>query len=101
MSSRVSLLSNRVLTLTLDHPLQYRRKGKSAARIVEQEKNVEASGKNGNFEPLEELGEFELSTPELAQLSQAEIDEISTIETAAPLSTKSDFIVKHVKLLRR
>lgn len=101
MSSPVSLLFYRVLILTLTHPLQYRRKGKNAAHMIDQEKNVEASGKNGNFEPLEELGEFELPTPELAQLSQAEIDEISTIETAAPLSTKSDFIVKHVKLLRR
>lgn len=68
---------------------------------MDQGNSVEGPEKSDNFEPLEELGEFELPTPELAQLSQAEIDEISSIETAAPLSTKSDFIVKHVKLLRR
>ncbi|GAA5969948.1 hypothetical protein JCM21900_002450 [Sporobolomyces salmonicolor] len=44
---------------------------------------------------------FETKTPPLAELDQAEIDRIREIETTVPLSSKSDFIVKHVKLLRR
>ncbi|GAA5889557.1 hypothetical protein JCM5296_005984 [Sporobolomyces johnsonii] len=44
---------------------------------------------------------FETKTPPLAELDQAELDRIREIETTAPLSSKSDFIVKHVKLLRR
>ncbi|GAA5838983.1 hypothetical protein JCM9279_002557 [Rhodotorula babjevae] len=44
---------------------------------------------------------FEEATPELSELHDATLDQIAEIQTAAPLSSKSDFITKTVKHLRR
>ncbi|GAA5891640.1 hypothetical protein JCM8208_007354 [Rhodotorula glutinis] len=44
---------------------------------------------------------FEEAPPNLAELRDDTLDEITEIQTAAPLSSKSDFITKTVKHLRR
>ncbi|GAA6018689.1 hypothetical protein JCM11491_001262 [Sporobolomyces phaffii] len=48
-----------------------------------------------------DLQEFEGSSPALAELSQSELDEISLVETVAPLSSKADYVVKLVRWIRR
>lgn len=40
---------------------------------------------------------FETTAPKLSEIDDELHSTISSIETAAPLSSKSDFIVKHVK----
>ncbi|BGP19791.1 hypothetical protein JCM10213_003100 [Rhodosporidiobolus nylandii] len=44
---------------------------------------------------------FDLPVPELSRLEDHELDRIREVDTAEPLSSKSDFIAKHVKYIRR
>ncbi|GAA5841899.1 hypothetical protein JCM3766R1_002531 [Sporobolomyces carnicolor] len=86
--------------------VKYRHKGKKND-VSEHENNGQSNDAgDGDDEddvnPADDLMEtLEGSPPALHELSEAEIDDIDSIETTEPLSRKSDFVVKLTKYLRR
>ncbi|GAA5942532.1 E3 ubiquitin-protein ligase IRC20 [Sporobolomyces koalae] len=85
--------------------VKYRHKGKKALDPIPVENDTgdhdQASDATAAAVTTDDLRALEPAHAQLAQLDQSELDEIQQVETVTPLSTKSDFIVKHVKLLRR
>ncbi|GAA5843078.1 hypothetical protein JCM11251_002725 [Rhodosporidiobolus azoricus] len=74
--------------------VKYGPKAPAANEAEEKDTNGDSAGSNG-VEGLEE------PPPALSTLDEKEIDLIRGVATAAPLSSKSNFIAQHIKLLRQ
>ncbi|GAA5899656.1 hypothetical protein JCM6882_001177 [Rhodosporidiobolus microsporus] len=70
------------------------------APIAGQEEEEEGpNGRHANSNGI--VDGFEAPPPPLSSLDPSELDLIRGVETAAPLSSKSNFIAQHIKLLRQ
>lgn len=96
-----------VLTLQVTDPHPPAQYGKAATPdpAPEPEKRGPAAGADGGLMTYVDahgvMREFEEVPPKLFELDDETMDKICEVQTAAPLSSKSDLITKHVKFLRR